>query len=70
MGDLRLANPQYNLVAFVVQSGTLLGRGHYIAYTKGTGKWFKCDDSSVEEVAESDASNKAKYAYVYFYQKP
>ncbi|MCG8340299.1 MAG: ubiquitin carboxyl-terminal hydrolase [Cytophagales bacterium] len=63
------ASHAYNLVAFVVHIGKTLDFGHYIAYVKRVDKWFRCNDSWVGKVTESDASKEAKKAYVYFYQK-
>ena len=42
----------YRLYAVVVHSGVLEG-GHYVAYVKRRGRWFLCDDASVEPVSET-----------------
>jgi len=41
--------------------------GHYIAYAKRYGKWYRFDDEHFEIVKEADALNEE--AYLLFYRK-
>lgn len=55
----------YRLYAVVVHSGVLEG-GHYVAYVKRRGRWFLCDDASVEPVSETRVL--AAQAFMLFYE--
>ena len=55
----------YRLYAVVVHSGVLEG-GHYVAYVKRRGRWFLCDDASVEPVSETRVLEAQ--AFMLFYE--
>ena len=57
---------RYHLYAVVVHSGVLDG-GHYIAYVKRRGDWFRCDDASVKSVDVDEV--KRTQAFMLFYAK-
>lgn len=57
---------RYHLYAVVVHSGVLDG-GHYIAYVKRRGDWFRCDDASVKSVGVDEV--KRAQAFMLFYAK-
>lgn len=74
--------PIYDLVAISVSNNLIvvnidnvqnhqggLGSGHYTAVCKNPsdGKWYKYDDRTVSEVAESNV--KTRHAYILFYQR-
>lgn len=56
--------PLYDLFAVVTHSGRL-DSGHYIAYLKGEGDWYKCDDACVTKVDEETV--KGSQVYLLFY---
>lgn len=63
----------YSLYGVVCHFGSLNG-GHYIAYTKNqeNNKWYKFDDSSVQEVIPNEEIEKilfSKDPYILFYEK-
>ncbi len=58
----------YACQAFIVHYGNLEG-GHYVAYIKREGKWWCCNDSSVNEVSEQQALIVMKNAYFCFYNR-
>ena len=57
---------RYHLYAVIVHSGVLDG-GHYIAYVKRRGDWFRCDDASVKSVGVDEV--KRAQAFMLFYAK-
>jgi ubiquitin carboxyl-terminal hydrolase 22/27/51 len=62
-----LATPaacRYWLAAAVCHLGELEG-GHYIAYVRNGGEWFRCDDAWVTRVAAEEV--QAAHAYMLFY---
>ncbi|CAM9160955.1 unnamed protein product, partial [Phaeothamnion confervicola] len=54
----------YNLMAVVNHSGTL-SQGHYTAYVKESGRWFRMDDAWVQAVEEEEVLGSE--AYILFY---
>jgi ubiquitin carboxyl-terminal hydrolase 22/27/51 len=57
---------RYHLYAVIVHSGVLDG-GHYIAYVKRRGDWFRCDDASIKSVGVDEV--KRAQAFMLFYAK-
>jgi len=55
---------RYWLAAAVCHVGSLEG-GHYVAYARHGGKWFRCDDSWVAAVPPAEVA--AQQAYLLFY---
>ena len=55
----------YRLASVIVHSGGAT-RGHYVAYAKHYGQWFKCDDASVSQVDWELV--RVQQAYVLFYE--
>lgn len=41
--------PPYELCGVLVHQGTTCDSGHYLAYVKCNGQWFKCNDSEVTD---------------------
>jgi len=56
----------YDLFAVVEHVGSM-DAGHYIAFVRRSGEWFRCDDSFVSAVPESEL--KATHAYLLFYAR-
>lgn len=54
----------YDLLAVVNHSGSM-AQGHYTAFVKEIGKWFRFDDTWVREVDEEEVV--ASEAYILFY---
>lgn len=54
----------YDLLAVVNHSGSM-AQGHYTAFVKEIGKWFRFDDTWVREVDEEEVL--ASEAYILFY---
>lgn len=65
-------SPNYDLQAFVHQSGSL-GGGHYIAYVyrtrNGEAAWWCYNDTSVTKKTKEEVKNAAKTGYVYAYKQ-
>lgn len=64
----------YQLSEFIVHRGPIATSGHYIAYLskpdeKGQMHYFCCDDSRVSELSQEEFLNKAKAAYLLYFQK-
>jgi ubiquitin C-terminal hydrolase len=57
----------YDLFAVSNHYGQLLG-GHYTAYCKNDGAWFRFNDDHVDEI-ENDSSIISNAAYNLFYQR-
>jgi ubiquitin carboxyl-terminal hydrolase 22/27/51 len=55
---------RYWLAAAVCHVGSLEG-GHYVAYARHGGAWFRCDDSWVTAVPAAEVA--AAQAYLLFY---
>lgn len=63
-GDVPAPSLPYDLLAVVNHSGGM-AQGHYTAYVKEIGRWFRFDDAWVHEVAEQEVL--ASEAYILFY---
>jgi hypothetical protein len=50
----------YKLIGFIVHKGEILSAGHYISYIENNAKWYKYNDSVVEEI---NVDPIWKYAY-------
>ena len=59
-----LDQPHYRLQAVISHLGTMEG-GHYIAFVRHAGRWFRCDDSRVVPV--KDTVVRSCQAYMLFY---
>lgn len=58
--------PPYELVAVLVHQGNSCESGHYLAYVKNAGSWYRCNDAIVEPVdVETVLSQQA---YIVFYE--
>ncbi len=74
--DCKEKGISYNLTGVIVHNGEL-NNGHYWSYVKKGGKWYKCNDASVDEVNMDNDLLKDLYgddekkdsAYVLFYSK-
>ncbi len=62
---LTLEETRYECVAFIVHYGSFEG-GHYIAYVKKEGNWWRCNDADVCMVSEQEANQKMKESYLFF----
>lgn len=62
----RARPPKYALVAVLVHQGTSCDCGHYLAYVQHHGKWYKCNDSLIEQVPEHVVL--AQQAYIVLYE--
>ncbi len=56
----------YELFSISIHIGTL-EMGHYIAYSKRKGQWFRFNDEDVQKVNDEEALNQE--AYLLFYRK-
>lgn len=63
-GDVPAPSLPYDLLAVVNHSGGM-AQGHYTAYVKEIGRWFRFDDTWVHEVSEEEVL--ASEAYILFY---
>ena len=52
-GEQNEAAHNFDLIGVVVHSGTPIG-GHYWAYVKDAGQWYKCDDRNINKVSITD----------------
>jgi Ubiquitin carboxyl-terminal hydrolase len=57
--------PPYDLVAVLVHQGTSCEYGHYVAFVKQCGDWYKCNDSVVEIVDVKTVLNQQAYILIY-----
>ena len=57
--------PPYELVAVLVHQGRSCESGHYIAFTRHDGDWYKCNDSVVEQVPVETVLKQQAYILVY-----
>lgn len=62
--DVPAPSLPYDLLAVVNHSGGM-AQGHYTAYVKEIGRWFRFDDTWVTEVDEKEVL--ASEAYILFY---
>lgn len=57
--------PPYELISVLVHQGQTCDSGHYLAYVKNNGDWYKCNDSLVEKVDEATVMKQQAYILVY-----
>ena len=57
----------YSLVGVVVHEGNSIKGGHYVAYVKRSGQWYRTDDLRVTKVSTFEATHQQ--AYLLFHQK-
>jgi ubiquitin C-terminal hydrolase len=57
--------PPYELVSVLVHQGNSCEYGHYVAYVKHSGLWYKCNDSNVEPVNLDTVLNQQAYILMY-----
>lgn len=66
MSNLNKARPPpYELVGILVHQGQTCASGHYLAFVKKHGEWFKCNDSEVTRVDESTVMMQQAYILMY-----
>lgn len=60
----------YDLQGFMLQRGSSVNGGHYVAwvYKKDKYQWYYISDTFVEEKTASEAATAAENAYFFFYQ--
>ncbi|CAN0576793.1 unnamed protein product, partial [Ectocarpus sp. 12 AP-2014] len=63
-GDVPAPSLPYDLLAVVNHSGGM-AKGHYTAFVKEIGRWFRFDDTWVHEVEEEEVLSSE--AYILFY---
>lgn len=59
----------FDLHGCIVHSGDSVSSGHYVAYVKRNGKWYKADDTVIEAVDQSKVIDESGKAYLLFYTK-
>jgi hypothetical protein len=59
---------EYACEAFIVHKGSFKG-GHYIAYIKKDGQWWRCDDSEITAVSDRNAHRMMRHCYLFFLNK-
>jgi hypothetical protein len=57
--------PPYDLVGVLVHQGQTCASGHYLAFVKKEGDWFKCNDSVVTKVDVETVLNQQAYILMY-----
>jgi hypothetical protein len=66
MSNLNKARPPpYDLVGILVHQGQTCASGHYLAFVKKHGEWYRCNDSSVTKVDEATVLNQQAYILIY-----
>jgi hypothetical protein len=66
MSNLNKARPPpYDLVGILVHQGQTCASGHYLAFVKKNGDWFKCNDSEVTRVDEQTVMMQQAYILMY-----
>jgi uncharacterized UBP type Zn finger protein len=66
MSNLNKARPPpYELVGILVHHGQTCASGHYLAYVKKDGEWFRCNDSIITKVDEETVLNQQAYIMMY-----
>jgi hypothetical protein len=66
MSNLNKARPPpYELVGILVHQGQTCASGHYLAYVKKDGEWYRCNDSIVTKVDEETVLNQQAYIMMY-----
>ncbi|MES1916771.1 MAG: hypothetical protein MHM6MM_008558 [Cercozoa sp. M6MM] len=66
LSDADRSDCRFELFGVSNHSGSL-GFGHYFAYTKLHGKWYRCDDSMVEAMPSTRVMSRE--AYILFYRR-
>lgn len=64
-GDVPAPSLPYDLLAVVNHSGGM-AQGHYTAFVKEIGRWFRFDDTWVHEVEEEEVLSSEAYILFYF----
>ncbi|CAM9463768.1 unnamed protein product [Ectocarpus sp. 13 AM-2016] len=64
-GDVPAPSLPYDLLAVVNHSGGM-AKGHYTAFVKEIGRWFRFDDTWVHEVEEEEVLSSEAYILFYF----
>ncbi|CAM9660643.1 unnamed protein product, partial [Hapterophycus canaliculatus] len=64
-GDVPAPSLPYDLMAVVNHSGGM-AQGHYTAFVKEIGRWFRFDDTWVHEVSEEEVLKSEAYILFYF----
>lgn len=57
--------PPYELVAVLVHQGHSCESGHYLAYVKQSGLWYRCNDALVEQVEVETVLSQQAYILMY-----
>ena len=57
--------PPYELCGVLVHQGRTCDSGHYLAYVKCNGQWFKCNDSEVTKVDLKTVLKQQAYILMY-----
>jgi hypothetical protein len=57
--------PPYELVGVLVHQGRTCDSGHYLAYVKCNGEWFRCNDSEVTKVDVKTVLKQQAYIMMY-----
>jgi hypothetical protein len=66
MSNLNKARPPpYDLVGILVHQGQTCASGHYLAFVKKHGEWYRCNDSTVTKVDEATVLNQQAYILMY-----
>jgi Ubiquitin carboxyl-terminal hydrolase len=66
MSSLNKAKPPpYDLVGILVHQGNTCSSGHYIAFVKKHGEWYKCNDSVVTKVELATVLEQQAYIMMY-----
>jgi hypothetical protein len=66
MSELNKARPPpYDLVGILVHQGQTCASGHYLAFVKKNGEWYRCNDSIVTKVDEALVLNQQAYILMY-----
>jgi hypothetical protein len=66
MSNLNKARPPpYDLMGILVHEGQTCASGHYLAFVKKQGEWFRCNDSVVTKVDVETVLNQQAYILMY-----
>ena len=66
MSSLNKAKPPpYDLVGILVHQGQTCASGHYIAFVKKNGEWYRCNDSVVTKVDQATVFEQQAYILMY-----
>lgn len=57
--------PPYELCGVLVHQGSTCDSGHYLAYVKCNGQWFKCNDSEISKVDVKTVLKQQAYILMY-----